>query len=62
MAIIYNNNFKKPDAANAWSVRQEETKKFFDALRQRIEEQKLEEELQEEFEEEDYGSGIGFGS
>lgn len=37
----------------------EETKKFFSALRQKIEEQKLEEDLEEE---EDYGSGTGFGS
>lgn len=58
MAIIYDNNFKKPDAASSWSVRQEETKRFFNALRQRIEEQKLEEELEEE----DYESGTGFGS
>ena len=58
MAIIYNNNFKKPDAEKAWEVRQEETKKFFSALRQKVEEQKLEEDLEEE----DYGSGIGFGS
>jgi hypothetical protein len=59
MAIIYNNDFKKPDAEKAWEVRQEETKKFFSALRQKIEEQKLEEDLEEE---EDYGSGTGFGS
>lgn len=58
MAIIYDNNFKKPDAQNEWNVRQEETKKFFNALRQRVEEQKLE----EEFEEEGYESGTGFDS
>lgn len=58
MAIIYDNNFEKPNAQEGWNLRQEETKKFFDALRQKIEEQKLEDELEEE----DYESGTGFGS
>jgi hypothetical protein len=58
MAIIYDNNFEKPNAQKGWNLRQKETKKFFNALRQKIEEQKLEDELEEE----DYESGTGFGS
>lgn len=58
MAIIYDNNFEKPNAQKGWNLRQEETKKFFNALRQKLEEEDLEDELEEE----DYESGTGFGS